>query len=94
MAAGKPVVATRVGGAPEVIVEGETGFLVESGDVEGMAGRLLQLLNDGEMAKDMGMRGCRIIEDRFTASAQTMQVLKLYKDLWAEKRLLKKTHEI
>src|SRR5262249_50330164 len=46
MAAGKPVVATDVGGAAEVVVDGETGYLVESNDSETMATRLMELLGD------------------------------------------------
>ena len=53
MAAGKPVVATHVGGASEAIIENETGFLVESDDDETMAKRFIELLQDEEKGKDL-----------------------------------------
>lgn len=57
MAAGKPVIATRVGGIPEFVVSGETGILVEPGDDRALADAIERLLADPEQAKQMGMRG-------------------------------------
>ena len=57
MAAGKPVVATRVGGVPEMVDDGETGFVVESEDEAKLADRLLALLDDQELCLRMGRRG-------------------------------------
>jgi glycosyltransferase involved in cell wall biosynthesis len=57
MAAGIPVVATRVDGTPEVVVEGETGFLVEPHDVENLSERIAWLLSHRDAAKRMGERG-------------------------------------
>ncbi|MGH9348376.1 MAG: glycosyltransferase, partial [Vicinamibacterales bacterium] len=54
MAAGKPAVAARSGGIPEVMVDGETGFLVEPRDHRGMAGRLVALLKDEALRRRMG----------------------------------------
>lgn len=56
MAAGIPVVATRTAAIPEVVADEETGFLTRPGDVEEMAARVLQLLNDGEQRLAMGQR--------------------------------------
>src|SRR5207245_9919215 len=50
LAAGRPVVATRVGGVPDVVRDGEDGFLVEAGDVDGLAERL------AAVAADPGLR--------------------------------------
>jgi glycosyltransferase involved in cell wall biosynthesis len=50
MAASRPVVATDVGGAREAIVEGQTGYLVESGDAKQLAARVVELLRDSEKA--------------------------------------------
>jgi L-malate glycosyltransferase len=52
-----PVIATRVGGLPEVVVDGETGYLLEVGDVEGMAARALELLRDDRQRRKMGEAG-------------------------------------
>jgi glycosyltransferase involved in cell wall biosynthesis len=57
MAAGKPVVATTVGGIPEFVVPGETGLLVEPGNAAALAQAIDSLLRDPERAKHMGMRG-------------------------------------
>ena len=57
MAAGKPVVATRVGGIPEFVVHGQTGLLVEPGNATALAEAIGSLLQDPERAKGMGMRG-------------------------------------
>ena len=57
MAAGKPVVATRAGGTPEVVVDGETGLLVRPGDVEGLAAALQRLAADPALRRRMGSAG-------------------------------------
>jgi glycosyltransferase involved in cell wall biosynthesis len=56
MAAGKPMVATRVGGNPELIVEGETGFLVPPRDPAALAEAVERLLEDPALAKSMGLQ--------------------------------------
>jgi glycosyltransferase involved in cell wall biosynthesis len=78
MAAGRPVVATDVGGAREAIAEGESGYLVAAGDDARMAERLIELLRDGERARLMGARGREIVEDRFSAEAQLLNTEALY----------------
>jgi glycosyltransferase involved in cell wall biosynthesis len=81
MAAGKPVVATNVGGASEAIREGENGFLVVSDDDEMMAKRLLELLRDAEKAKAFGKGGRQIAEKKFSTAAQLEKTLRLYENL-------------
>jgi glycosyltransferase involved in cell wall biosynthesis len=81
MAAGKPVVATDVGGASEAIQEGENGFLVASDDDAAMANRLLELLRDAEKAKTFGARGRAIAERKFSTAAQLRKILDLYDGL-------------
>jgi len=81
MAAGKPVVATDVGGAAEVIEEGRTGYLVPSGDDSQMASRLITLFRDSESAAIMGQRGRRVVEEKFSCEAQLKQTEDLYKRL-------------
>ena len=61
----KPVVATNVGGNPEMMVDGKTGFLVEQGNHEQLIEKLSLLLKDKELAKKMGNEGRRFIEDIF-----------------------------
>jgi glycosyltransferase involved in cell wall biosynthesis len=78
MAAGKPVVATNVGGAAEAVVEGETGYLVASDDDEAMAERLVELLDNEEKAVAMGVRGKTLAEVKFSSQAQLSKTMELY----------------
>lgn len=78
MAAGKPVVATNVGGAAEAIIEGESGFLVDSDDDEALANGLVWLLRDEEKAQNFGKRGREVVEAKFSLEAQLIKTLKLY----------------
>jgi glycosyltransferase involved in cell wall biosynthesis len=80
MAAGKPVVATDVGGAAEAIVENETGFLVASNDDEALADRLIELLTDRDKAERMGDNARQVAEAKFSLTARKKKTLKLYRD--------------
>jgi glycosyltransferase involved in cell wall biosynthesis len=84
MGAARPIVATDVGGAREAIVEGETGYLVASGDDEGMAMRIITLLRDPQKAKEMGERGRLIVEQRFSSRIQLERTEELYTNLLAD----------
>ena len=66
MAASLPVVATAVGGTPELVIPGETGFLAPSGDPGQLAGALLRVLGDPEDARRMGGRGRRLIAAEYS----------------------------
>jgi colanic acid/amylovoran biosynthesis glycosyltransferase len=65
-AAGLPVVATRHAGIPDVVNHGETGFLVEEGDVEGMGAFMGHLLNDADLARRMGKDARQRIRAHFS----------------------------
>lgn len=65
-AAGLPVIATKHAGIPDVILDGKTGFLVEEHDVDVMAEKMIQLLEDKSLAQQMGMRGKERIKTHFT----------------------------
>ena len=86
MAAARAVVVTDVGGAREAVAEGETGYLVEAGDDETMAARLISLLNEPERARLMGEQGRQTIEQKFSCAAQLKNTLSLYQRLLAEAR--------
>ena len=87
MAAGQPVVATDVGGAREAIVEGETGYIVPSGDDEAMADHIIRLLRDPARARAMGKRGQEVVRERFSSERQLENTHNLYE------KLLNKTRE-
>lgn len=81
MAAGKPVVATDVGGAGEAVIDGETGYLVESDDDAAMAGSLIDLLHDEKKAAAFGSAGRESVERRFSQAVQLAATLDLYRSL-------------
>lgn len=65
-AAGLPVIATKHAGIPDVVVDGETGFLFEEGDVASMTAAMIRVLDDLELAKRMGRAGRKRIVEHFT----------------------------
>jgi L-malate glycosyltransferase len=81
MAAGRPVVATDVGGAREAVIDGETGYLVAAGDAAGMASRIVRLLQNPEEGRSFGAKGRRIVEEKFSANAQLRNTEELYSRL-------------
>jgi phosphatidyl-myo-inositol dimannoside synthase len=66
MALGKPVVAGNYGGTPEVVQDEVTGFLVDPGDLQGLAGRLVQLLQDEALRRKLGEAGRQRVEEYYT----------------------------
>jgi len=80
MAAERPVVASRVDGIPEAVHEGENGFLLEPGDLEGFAARIGELLVDPVRARRMGSQGSRRAAD-FDARRGTKSLESLYERL-------------
>jgi glycosyltransferase involved in cell wall biosynthesis len=87
MAAGRPVVATNVGGASEAIVENETGYLVPSGQDQLMADRIISLLRDSGKACAMGEHGRRVVAHKFSSAALLANTEALYQRLFKQKRL-------
>ena len=78
MLAGLPVVATRVSAVPEVVVEGETGLLVEAGDATGMAVAIGALLADPPRAAAFGRAGLRRAREEFSVARMTERTLAVY----------------
>ena len=81
MAAGRPVVATDVGGAREAIVEGNSGYLVSSGDHAMMAQLIMSLLQRPNEARQMGENGRRLVAKKFSTAAQLLNTEALYESL-------------
>ena len=82
MAAGKPVVSTRVGGLPELIEEGRQGLLVEPRSPEALAEAVGRLLRDPEEARRMGVAGRERQQREFSLDAMVRRVEQLYEELW------------
>ncbi|MDQ3346512.1 MAG: glycosyltransferase [Acidobacteriota bacterium] len=78
MACGKPVVATTAGGIPELVVEGETGFLVAPRDHQAMARAITILLKDEALRRRMGEAGRTRARLRFSAERMVQETLRVY----------------
>jgi len=81
MRCGLPVVATRVGGNPEVVADGVTGYLVPPGDVSAFASRTVTLLLDRELRKRMGEEARRRVERHFRLQDVASRYLEIYEGL-------------
>jgi glycosyltransferase involved in cell wall biosynthesis len=81
MASGTPVVASRLGGVPEIVTDGETGYLVEPGDVGALRDRLQQLLGDPDRAERMGRAAREAVMARFTWAACAERCVAAYEEL-------------
>ncbi len=81
MAAGKAVVATRAGGNPEAVVDGETGILVPPRDPSSLSAAILSLLRDPECTRAMGAAGRRRAVERFSVERMTREIESLYESL-------------
>lgn len=81
MAAGCPVVATRVGGLPDLIDDGESGYLVPPGDAQAVSAAMLRLLREPEMARRMGQTARTLVQERFAAHRLVNDMARLYPEL-------------
>jgi glycosyltransferase involved in cell wall biosynthesis len=81
MAAARPVVATRVGGLSELVVDGVTGRLIPPGDTEALAQCIAELARDRQRLAQMGDEGWKRVHSLFSAARMTQQTLQLYDGL-------------
>jgi L-malate glycosyltransferase len=79
MACGKPIVATRAGGIPEVVVDGETGILVAPRDDRGLASAIVTLLKDESLRRRMGEAGLARVRAHFSAERMVQDTLRVYR---------------
>ncbi len=84
LAAERPVVATRVGGVPDVVRDGEDGFLVEAGATDDLAERLSRLARDPELRARMGKHGRDRVLPRYAVERLIADVDELYRSLLSE----------
>lgn len=82
MASGLPVVATRVGGVPKMVVDGSTGFLVPAGEAEVMASALSRLMEDTSLVRSMAQKGREHVQTNFSAAS----IAKRYEELFRRLR--------
>jgi glycosyltransferase involved in cell wall biosynthesis len=78
LAAGRPVVATRAGGTATVVRDGESGYLLGIGDVDGLAGKLAGLARDPELRRRLGEAGAADVRERFATSRMADEIEAVY----------------
>jgi glycosyltransferase involved in cell wall biosynthesis len=81
MSLGRPVVATRVGGIPEIIADGENGLMHEARDATGLAHQILRVLGDRNLAAALSKRGRESVSNRFTKEQTLMAIGQMYSRL-------------
>jgi glycosyltransferase involved in cell wall biosynthesis len=81
MAAGKPIVATRVGGTPEAIIDRETGILVGVRDVDAMSRAVSELINTPELRSRLGQAGRNRAQDNYSVEQYVSRLDGLYREL-------------
>jgi glycosyltransferase involved in cell wall biosynthesis len=86
MAEGKPVVASKAGGIPEIVLDGETGYLVAPGDFRALAEKIVALLAEPEVARAMGERGRERVAARFTAAQMAREIEDFYETVISPQR--------
>ena len=84
----RPVVASDVGGVPEVIRPGETGWLVPTGDPGALAGAILEALADQARARRMGERGRQMVEADFSLERMGERMEQLYRAVATGRRAI------
>jgi len=81
MASGKPIVASRAGGIPEVIRNGVTGVLVNKGDLDSISREVIRLMIDKRFAKTLGQNARRVVETKYSWPIVAAQVESIYEDI-------------
>jgi colanic acid/amylovoran biosynthesis glycosyltransferase len=82
-ACGMPVVATRHAGIPEIVADGESGYLVREGDVIALTGALRQLLDQSQSWPEMGKRGRAFVQGQHDIRALNRRLIALYNEATA-----------
>jgi len=78
-----PIVATRVGGVPEIVTDGESGLLCEPGNVSQLAQGIERCLNDRELAKQLAFAAYRVVETKYGFDEQSRKLEDLYQRMMA-----------
>lgn len=88
MALGRPVVASEVGGIPEMVEHGRTGLLVPPHDPDALAGAIVRLLTDAALARTLGAAGRELVHERFCAELMVRAIETIYDEAVADERRL------
>lgn len=84
--AGRAVVATKVGGIPEIIVHGQNGLLVNPRDPDALAKQILKLLENDKLRQELGIAGQHTVKDRFSLERMVTQYSMLYSEVVTSKQ--------
>jgi glycosyltransferase involved in cell wall biosynthesis len=87
MLMGKPVVASKAGGPLDIVIDGETGFLVEPADPRSMAESILLLLQEPQLRESMGSKGRARIVEHFSSQRHAGQMAAIYERLEQKNRM-------
>jgi glycosyltransferase involved in cell wall biosynthesis len=86
MAHGVPVIATPVGGVPALVTDGKEGLLVEPGNIEDLADRMVQICNDLALRRRMGRAARHRVRSEYSLNAMVERILELYRGATAGAR--------
>lgn len=78
MASGKPVIATNVGGIPELVQEGKSGYLVPAGDCDAVAEKILQLAETPSLRESLGQAGYKICKAKFDLTTNVASLIRQF----------------
>jgi glycosyltransferase involved in cell wall biosynthesis len=78
---GKAVIGTRIGGIPELIADGENGYLVEPGSKDQLRAAIYKLWNDRDAQRKLGRKARSLVENKFAQSSRTTSLLKIYESV-------------
>lgn len=87
LAAGKAIVATRVGDVSKLIHHEETGLLIEARDASGLAEAIIRLLEDQNLREKLGKEGQRFVHENYSAESMARQYLGLYESLFVKQKV-------
>lgn len=79
-----PVITTDVGGIPELVTDGQEGFLIKPGDVKALADRMIMLSKDKNLRKEMGRAGSRRVEENYGMDVMVERIMKVYREILDE----------
>jgi len=91
MAASLPVIATNVSSIPEIVVDGETGLLVDVDDVGELADAIIRLIENPQLAEKMGRMGRKRVQEKFGINEMVEQTCAIYEQVLGERRFVAAT---
>ena len=80
MASGRPIIASNVGGIPEVVEDGVTGLLFRSGDVQELADKIIKVLNDNKLAQTLAFNARKLVKERYSWTVIAGKIEDLYEE--------------